>query len=37
MRPLILKMELSVDGFVGHDGEEPGWPLAYYDDELTAY
>jgi dihydrofolate reductase len=37
MRALILKMELSVDGFVGHDGEKPSWPLDYYDDELTAY
>jgi dihydrofolate reductase len=37
MRPLILKMEMSVDGFVGYPGEEPGWPIAYYDDELTAY
>jgi dihydrofolate reductase len=37
MRPLILKMEMSIDGFVGFDGEEPGWPLEYYDDELTAY
>jgi dihydrofolate reductase len=37
MRPLILKMELSVDGFIGYDGEKPSWPLDYYDDELTVY
>jgi dihydrofolate reductase len=37
MRPLILKTELSLDGFVGYEGEEPSWPLKYYDDELTAY
>jgi dihydrofolate reductase len=37
MRRLILKMEMSLDGFVGYPGEEPGWPLEYYDDELTAY
>lgn len=37
MRPLILKMEVSLDGFVGRSGEDPSWPLDYYDDELTAY
>ncbi|MTD15041.1 dihydrofolate reductase [Nakamurella sp. YIM 132087] len=37
MRPLILKMEMTVDGFVGQPDEEPGWPVEYFDDELTAY
>jgi len=37
MRQLIHKMEMTLDGFVGYPGEEPGWPLEYYDDELTAY
>jgi dihydrofolate reductase len=37
MRPLILKMEISLDGFVGRPGGDPAWLLPYYDDELTAY
>jgi dihydrofolate reductase len=37
MRPLILKMEISLDGFVGQPGGDPSWLLANYDDELTAY
>ena len=37
MRPLILKMEMSLDGFVGHADEKPGWPVDYYDDEMSAY
>ena len=37
MRPLILKMDLSVDGFVGHPGEKPGWPVDHYDDESMEY
>jgi dihydrofolate reductase len=37
MRPLILKMEISLDGFVGQPGGDPAWPMPYYDDELTAY
>jgi dihydrofolate reductase len=37
MRPLILKMEMSIDGLIGRPGEEPAWALDYYDDELTAY
>ena len=37
MRPLILKMEMTVDGFVGKPDEEPGWPTHYYDDEFSAY
>jgi dihydrofolate reductase len=36
MRPLILKMEMSIDGFVGQPDEQPGWPVDYYDDELSA-
>ncbi len=37
MRPLILKMEMSLDGFVGQPDEKPGWPVDYYDDEMSAY
>jgi hypothetical protein len=37
MRPLILKMEISLDGFVGRPGGDPAWPLPYFDDELTEY
>ena len=36
MRKLILKMEVTVDGFVGEAGGDPAWPVAYYDDELAA-
>jgi dihydrofolate reductase len=36
MRPLILKMEMSVDGFVGQPGEVPGWPTSFYDEALSA-
>jgi hypothetical protein len=36
MRPLILKMEMSIDGFVGQPDEKPGWPVDFYDDELSA-
>ena len=37
MRPLILKMDMSLDGFVGQPDEKPGWPVDYYDDEMSAY
>ncbi len=37
MRPLILKMDMSIDGFVGQPDEKPAWPVDFYDDELTAY
>ena len=37
MRPLILKMEMSLDGFVGEPDEKPGWPVDYYDDKMSAY
>ncbi len=38
MRKLILKMELSLDGYVGRPASgDPGWLLPYYDEELTAY
>jgi dihydrofolate reductase len=37
MRPLILKMEMSLDGFVGQPDETPGWPVQFYDDEMNAY
>jgi dihydrofolate reductase len=36
MRPLILKMEMTLDGFVGQPDEKPGWPVDYYDDEMNA-
>src|ERR1700754_2001903 len=38
MRKLILKMEASVDGYVGRpDADDPSWLMPYYDEELTAY
>jgi len=37
MRKLILKMEVTIDGFVGQPGRDPAWPVAYYDDELAAH
>ena len=37
MRKLILKMEVTIDGFVGEAGGDPAWPVAYYDDELAAH
>ena len=37
MRPFILKMEMSLDGFVGQPGETPGWPVEFYDEEMSAY
>jgi dihydrofolate reductase len=37
MRQLTLKMELSIDGFVGQPGGDPAWLLPYYDDALTTY
>src|SRR3954449_7548553 len=38
MRKLILKLELSVDGYIGRPAvDDPSWLLPYYDDELTAY
>jgi dihydrofolate reductase len=37
MRELILKMEMTLDGFVGRPGTEDAWPIPYYDDELTEY
>jgi len=37
MRPLILKMEMSIDGFVGQTDEKPGWPVDHYDGELSAH
>ncbi len=36
MRPLILKMEMTLDGFVGQPDEEPGWPTHYYDDDFSS-
>jgi dihydrofolate reductase len=37
MRPLILKMDMSLDGFVGQHDEQPAWPTDFYDDELHDY
>jgi dihydrofolate reductase len=37
MRPVIMKMEMSLDGYVGAEGVPPSWPVRYYDDELAAY
>jgi dihydrofolate reductase len=37
MRPLILKMDISLDGFVGRPGGDPSWLLAHYDEDLTAH
>jgi dihydrofolate reductase len=37
MRPLILKMDMSIDGFVGQPDEKPAWPVDYYNEESTAY
>lgn len=36
MRPLILKMDMSVDGFVGQPHEVPAWPMRFYDEEFGA-
>jgi dihydrofolate reductase len=36
MRPLILKMDMSVDGFVGQPDEVPAWPTSFYDEEFGA-
>jgi len=32
-----MKMEMSLDGYVGAEGVPSNWPVRYYDDELTAY
>ncbi len=37
MRPLILKMDTTIDGFVGQPDEKPGWPVDFYDDEMSAH
>src|ERR1700709_574110 len=37
MRPLILKMDMSVDGFVGQPDEVPAWPGQFYDAEMNAF
>jgi hypothetical protein len=37
MRRLTLTTDLSLDGFVGHDGADPHWADRYYDDELIRY
>ncbi len=36
MRPLILKMDMSVDGFVGRPDEMPAWPMGFYDEAFAA-
>ena len=38
MRKPILKMDMSLDGYIGKpEGNDPSWLLAHYDEELTAY
>jgi dihydrofolate reductase len=38
MRPLILKMDMSVDGFVGgQPNEVAAWPTQYYTEESGAF
>jgi dihydrofolate reductase len=37
MRPLILKMDTSLDGFVGRADPVPGWPVENYGEESGAY
>jgi dihydrofolate reductase len=38
MRKLILKMEQSIDGFIGRHGpDDPDWLYPFYDAELTDY
>ena len=36
MRPLVLKMDMSVDGFVGQPDGVPAWPTSFYDEEFGA-
>ena len=35
MRPLILKMELSLDGYCGTPDGDVGWIFRTFDDEFT--
>jgi RibD C-terminal domain len=37
VRRLVLTGDLSLDGFVGRDGLDPGWARDYDDDELVRY
>ncbi len=37
MRRLVLKADLSVDGFLGRDGLDADWALEHYDEHLTAH
>jgi riboflavin biosynthesis pyrimidine reductase len=37
MRRLLLTTDLTLDGFVGHDGGDPHWADGYYDEELIKY
>jgi dihydrofolate reductase len=37
MRELILKMDMSLDGFVGQPDQKEAWPVDFYDDEMNAY
>ena len=37
MRQLILKMDTSLDGFVGRAEALPGWPVENYSEESGAY
>src|SRR5688572_20642705 len=36
MRRLVLKADLSVDGFLGQGGDD-GWAQVHYDEELERY
>jgi riboflavin biosynthesis pyrimidine reductase len=37
MRRLVLKADLSVDGYLGRDGADADWAREHYDEELTRY
>jgi RibD C-terminal domain len=37
MRRLVLTTDLTLDGFVGHEGADPHWADRYYDEELIKY
>jgi dihydrofolate reductase len=37
MRKLILKMDMSLDGFVGRAEPLPGWPFEYFCEESSAF
>jgi dihydrofolate reductase len=37
LRRLVLKMDMSLDGYVGPLGEDAEWVMRDFDDELSAY